>query len=280
MLLGGRSALCSRQMRWMAPAHGIWVPKCEGHQAFTSKMGAIRYADYHDRPRLAPRAFFRSTALMRPVRLWFVSRFGGRRCCHFSPSCPLAWSAVEACGTSHFLGSGELIKLGHEVRLMPPAYVKPYVKRGKTDAADAEAVCEAVTRPTMQLVPIKSPEQQAALSIHRTRDLLVKQVTQLINMIRSLLAEVGIDIYKGLERALLMARQIIDGRSTGCATRSCQDRRYIVTAGARHPRSAPRDRPRSHHLATWQRCCTWSHDDPRYRADGRDGSCSIGYRSA
>jgi len=96
---------------------------------------------------------------------------------------------------------------------MPPAYVKPYVKRGKTDAADAEAVCEAVTRPTMRFVAVKTLEQQAALSMHRTRDLLVKQRTQLINMIRSLLAEFGVDIPKGLERALLMARQIIDGQS-------------------------------------------------------------------
>ena len=96
---------------------------------------------------------------------------------------------------------------------MPPAYVKPYVKRGKTDAADAEAVCEAVTRPTMRFVPVKSPEQQAALSMHRTRDLLVKQRTQLINMIRGLLAEFGVGIPKGLERGLLMARQIIDGKA-------------------------------------------------------------------
>ena len=81
---------------------------------------------------------------------------------------------MEACGTSHYWAR-ELIKLGHEVRLMPPAYVKPYVKRSKTDAADAEAVCEAVTRPTMRFVPVKSPEQQAALSMHRARDLLVKQ---------------------------------------------------------------------------------------------------------
>src|SRR6201998_401678 len=125
------------------------------------------------------------------------------------PSCLVG---MEAGGTSHYWAR-ELIKLGHEVRLMPPAYVKPYVKRGKTDAADAEAVCEAVTRPTMRFVPVKSSEQQAALSIHRTRDLLVKQRTQLINMIRGLLAEFGIDIPKGLERALLMARQIVDGKA-------------------------------------------------------------------
>ena len=119
---------------------------------------------------------------------------------------------MEACGTSHYWAR-ELIKLGHEVRLMAPAYVKPYVKRGKTDAADAEAVCEAVMRPTMRFVPVKSPEQQAALSMHRTRDLLVKQRTQLVNMIRGLLAEFGIDIPKGLERALLKARQIVDGEA-------------------------------------------------------------------
>jgi transposase len=77
---------------------------------------------------------------------------------------------MEACGTSHHWGR-ELTKLGHEVRLMPPAYVKPYVKRGKTDAADAEAICEAVSRPTMRFVPVKSTEQQAALALHRTRDL-------------------------------------------------------------------------------------------------------------
>ena len=146
------------------------------------------------------------------VRSLFVGRFGGRRCCHFFAKLRACLVGMEACGTSHYWAR-ELIKLGHDVRLMPPAYVKPYVKRGKTDAADAEAVCEAVTRPTMRFVPVKSPEQQAALSMHRTRDLLVKQRMQLINMIRGLLAEFGVDIPKGLERALLMARQIVDGKA-------------------------------------------------------------------
>ena len=119
---------------------------------------------------------------------------------------------MEACGTSHHWAR-ELVELGHEVRLMPPAYVKAYVKRGKNDAADAEAICEAVTRPTMRFVAIKSREQQAALSLHRTRDLLVKQRTQLVNMIRGLLAEFGVDIPKGLERALLLAQRIADGET-------------------------------------------------------------------
>ena len=119
---------------------------------------------------------------------------------------------MEACGTSHHWAR-ELVALGHTVKMMPPAYVKAYVKRGKTDAADAEAICEAVTRPTMRFVPIKSREQQAALSMHRARNLLVKQRTQSVNMMRGLLAEFGINIPEGLERALTMARQMLDGEA-------------------------------------------------------------------
>ena len=130
----------------------------------------------------------------------------------FFAKLPPCLVGMEACGTSHHWAR-ELIGLGHEVRLMPPAYVKPYVKRGKTDAADAEAICEAVTRPTMRFVPVKSRDQQAALSMHRTRDLLVKQRTQSVNMMRGLLAEFGVDIPEGLERALMMARQVINGET-------------------------------------------------------------------
>src|SRR5579872_544208 len=114
---------------------------------------------------------------------------------------------IEACGTSHYWAR-EIGKLGHEVRLMPPAYVKPYVKRGKTDASDAEAICEAVTRPTMRYVAIKSPDQQATLALHRTRDLFVKQRTQLVNMIRGLLAEFGIEIGRGIGQALMLAKRM------------------------------------------------------------------------
>ena len=110
-------------------------------------------------------------------------------------------------------GRARLPELGHEVRLMPPAYVKPYVKRGKTDAGDAEAICEAVTRPTMRYVAIKSPEQQAALALHRTRDLFVKQRTQLVNMIRGLLAEFGIEIRRGIEQALMLASASLRART-------------------------------------------------------------------
>ena len=117
---------------------------------------------------------------------------------------------MEACGTSHHWAR-QLAALGHEVRLMPPAYVKPYVKRGKTDANDAEAICEAVTRPTMRFVAVKSREQQAALALHRTRDLLVKQRTQLVNMIRGFLAEQGVETPRGLHHALALSARLVDG---------------------------------------------------------------------
>ena len=130
----------------------------------------------------------------------------------FFEKLPPCLVGAEACGTSHHWAR-ELAKLGHEVRLMPAMYVKAYVKRGKNDAADAEAICEAVTRQTMRFVPIKSREQQAALSLHRVRSLLIKQRTQLVNMMRSVLAEMGIAIPIGIVKALQMAREIIDGES-------------------------------------------------------------------
>ena len=98
---------------------------------------------------------------------------------------------MEACATAHFWAR-ELRALGHDVRLMPAQYVKAYVKRGKNDAADAAAICEAVTRPSMRFVPVKEEAQQAALMLHRVRDLLMRQRTQLINAVRGHLAEFGI----------------------------------------------------------------------------------------
>ena len=98
---------------------------------------------------------------------------------------------MEACATAHHWAR-QLIELGHQVKLMPPHYVKPYVKRNKNDMADAEAICEAVTRPTMRFVSVKNMEQQSVLMLHRTRDLLVRQRTMLINAIRGHMAEFGI----------------------------------------------------------------------------------------
>jgi transposase len=104
------------------------------------------------------------------------------------PSCLVG---IEACASSHYW-SRELKALGHTVRLMPPAYVKPYVKRQKNDAADAEAICEAVTRANMRFVATKTPEQQSCLMLHRTRHLFIRQQTALINAIRAHLAEFGV----------------------------------------------------------------------------------------
>ena len=104
------------------------------------------------------------------------------------PSCLVG---IEACASSHHW-SRQLQALGHTVRLMPPAYVKPYVKRQKNDAADAEAICEAVTRANMRFVATKTPEQQSCLMLHRTRHLFIRQQTAVINSIRAHLAEFGI----------------------------------------------------------------------------------------
>ena len=109
----------------------------------------------------------------------------------FFAELPRCLVGMEACASAHHWAR-ELMAIGHEVRLMPPAYVKPYVKRGKTDAADAEAICEAVTRPTMRFVAVKSVEQQAVLMLHKSRDLMVRQRTMLINALRGHLAEYGI----------------------------------------------------------------------------------------
>ena len=106
---------------------------------------------------------------------------------------------MEACATAHHWAR-ELTKLGHAVRLMPPQYVKAYVKRNKNDAADAAAICEAVRRPSMRFVPVKTIEQQSALLMHRTRDLLIRQRTMLVNALRGHMAEFGFVEAQGLHK--------------------------------------------------------------------------------
>lgn len=106
---------------------------------------------------------------------------------------------IEACATAHYWAR-EISALGHEVRLMPPAYVKAYLRRQKNDAADAEAICEAVRRPTMRFVAMKTAERQAVLVLHRTRELLVRQRTMLINAIRAHCAEFGLVAAQGVGR--------------------------------------------------------------------------------
>lgn len=116
---------------------------------------------------------------------------------------------IEACSTAHYWGR-ELRVLGHDVRLIPPQYVKPYVKRNKTDAADAEAICEAVTRPSMRFVGIKSVDQQAILVLHRSRDALVRQRTMISNALRGHLAEFGVIEKLGMAATMRLADVIQD----------------------------------------------------------------------
>jgi transposase len=111
---------------------------------------------------------------------------------------PPAVVGLEACGSAHHWAR-VIGRYGHQVRLMPPAYVKPYVKRNKNDGRDAEAICEALSRPTMRFVPVKSVEQQAALAVHTTRALLVRQRTMLSNALRGMLSELGIVAAQGVK---------------------------------------------------------------------------------
>jgi transposase len=127
------------------------------------------------------------------------------------PSCLIG---LEACATAHYWAR-ELQAVGHEVRLMPAQYVKAYVKRNKNDAADAEAICEAVRRPTMRFVPIKTAEQQAALLVHRGRERLVRQRTALVNALRAHLAEFGVIAPLGLRNVaclIIVVRDESDAR--------------------------------------------------------------------
>jgi transposase len=114
----------------------------------------------------------------------------------FFSQLPPSVIGIEACGTAHYWGR-TLRALGHDVRLIPAAYVKPFVRRNKNDARDAAAICAALNRPDMRFVPIKSVDQQASRGLERSRDLLVKQRTQLMNCTRSLLAELGITAAHG-----------------------------------------------------------------------------------
>ena len=161
---------------------------------------------------------------------------------------------MEACAGAHYWAR-ELTALGHEVRIMPPSYVKPYVKRGKTDAADAEAICEAVTRPTMRFVPVKSAERQAALLDHKTRDFLVRQRTQLVNTIRAHLSEFGIVVAKGIhnvERLLTAAGDLPDAARPAVdllaeQLRQTQEKIETVTTELE---AAQKDDPLARRLAT------------------------------
>jgi len=144
----------------------------------------------------------------------------------FFASLPPCLVGLEASGSAHHWAR-ELIKLGHDARMMPAAYVKPYVRRQKNDAADAAGICEAVTRPSMRFVGVRTLENQAALMHHKVRELLVAQRTQLINALRGHLAEIGVIAAQGLKNARELA-----GSSKRKATR-----RFRPACARRSPRS-------------------------------------------
>jgi transposase len=125
----------------------------------------------------------------------------------FFAALPPCLVGIEACATSHYWAR-EIGTFGHQVRLMSPSYVKAYLRRQKNDAADAEAICEAVTRPTMRFVAVKSAERQSVLVLHRSRELLVRQRTMLINAIRGHCAEFGIIVAQGARRAVELVADI------------------------------------------------------------------------
>jgi transposase len=149
-------------------------------------------------------------ALRRQIRRGEVAKFFAKL--------PPTRIGIEACGASHHWA--RLLRgLGHEVLLMPPQYIKAYVKRGKNDAIDAEAICEAMSRPTMRFVPVKTVEQQAALTMLGVRDLLVKQRTMLINAIRGHAAEFGITVAKGPQQIVELLQRVATGEGVPALAR-------------------------------------------------------------
>jgi len=149
-------------------------------------------------------------------RMVFSRRLTRAKLLKFFAGQPRCVVALEACGGAHHWAR-ELTAIGHDVSLIPPAYVKPFVKRSKSDALDAEAICEAAQRPSMRYAAIKSEQQQAAGMVFRTRDLLVRQRTQLINAIRGHLAEFGWVAPKGPSHIAVLASLLDEGEELGAS---------------------------------------------------------------
>jgi transposase len=146
-------------------------------------------------------------------RVLFTKRLRRADVSAFFSTLPPCVIGMEACATAHHWAR-ELETIGHHVRLMPPQYVKPYVKRNKNDAADAEAICEAVLRPTMRFVPVKTADQQAALMLHRVRQAFVRQRTSLITALRAHLAEFGIIAAQGIGNIVVLKQRLEDAGGT------------------------------------------------------------------
>jgi transposase len=169
----------------------------------------------------------------------------------FFAALPPCLVGIEACPSAHHWGR-ELQALGHTVRLMPPSYVKAYLKRSKNDANDAAAICEAVTRPSMRFVPVKTKEQQTALLLHRARQLLVRQRTMLSNALRGHLAELGIVSAKGRNGIGELLRIIADGADNRIAAAT----RVILDVMARQYSAISAEiRSIDKSILAWHRSC-------------------------
>jgi len=157
---------------------------------------------------------FQAHGIDRDGSIVFRRQLRRRKVLAFFEQLPPCLVGLEACAGAHYWAR-EIAAFGHHVKLMPPSYVKPYVKRSKTDKADAAAICEALTRPTMRFVPVKSPEQQSVLLLHRARSLLMRQRTMTVNALRAHLAEFGIVTARGRQAlSVLIAKLFDDGDVT------------------------------------------------------------------
>ena len=184
---------------------------------------------------------------------------------------------MEACATAHHWAR-ELIALGHEVKLMPPAYVKAYVKRNKNDAADAAAICEAVTRPSMRFVPVKDVDQQAVLMMHRARNLLVRQRTMAVNALRAHLAEFGVVAPQGLRHVEGLVAAIEENKA-GLPELARSILRLIVFQTGRYAGQGPADRGETGAMASQQPAQPIARDRSGRRHHGGERDRSHGQRS-
>jgi transposase len=193
-------------MGWMAP----WRHRCakmvvvKDHQQQEPSMGDITTIGLD-----LAKSVFQVHAVDEVGRIVLRKRLRRGQVLAFFAGIPPCLVGLEACATAHYWAR-ELIALGHETRLMPPNYVKAYVKRNKHDVADAEAICEAVRRPSMRFVPVKAVQQQSALMIHRARDLLIRQRTMLVNALRGHLAEFGLIEAQGLHKVARLIAVVMD----------------------------------------------------------------------
>lgn len=182
-----------------APA-GICYVACRS----TERERSVRNDDYDD----LAKSVFQAHGIDETGATVLVKKLHRKQMLPFFSKLPPCLIGVEACGTANFWAR-TLSEMGHEVRIIPPSYVEAYVKRGKSDALDAEAICEAVQRPTMRFVPVKTVEQQGILMTHRARSLLVRQRTMLVNALRAHLAELGHVANPGIANLAKLAEQVM-----------------------------------------------------------------------